>query len=135
MKKLVCLLTAMVFGLCACGDKDTQKTAEEFPSMERTIDTNISNDVIYFFFAESCPHCHDALAYINRKYSALNMILVDVAKPKGYDLFVKCAQKFNLGNRIGTPLFCMGGNYLMGWAPEYEAKFDEYAKPYVVDEK
>ncbi len=44
---------------------------------------------------------------------------------------VKCARKFNLGDRIGTPLFCMGRKHLMGWAPQNERKFDMYVRPFV----
>ena len=50
---------------------------------------------------------------------------------EGFELFVKCARKFNLGNQIGTPLFCMGENHLMGWSPESEKEFDEYVKPFI----
>ena len=57
--------------------------------------------------------------------------MVNVANAGGYELLVKCARKFKLGNQIETPLLCMGDNYLMGWAPEYETKFDSYVKPYL----
>ena len=93
MKKLLsAVLVAAAFCLGGCAEKSA-----------------IQSDKIYFFYSETCPHCHDAEAY----------------------LFVKCAEKFNLGQRIGTPLFCMGDNYLMGWAPEYENRFDAYARPFL----
>ena len=132
MKKLVCLLTAMVIGLCACGD-DSTSTTSSATEKETVAQNEIKTDEIYFFFSNSCPHCHAALAYINAKYPNLKMAMVNVANPEGYALFVKCAQKFKLGNRIGTPLFCMGDNYLMGWADEYAPKFDAYVKPFLED--
>ena len=131
MKNLICLLTAMVIALSACGDNSTSKTSESAVANSSEIQT----DEIYFFFSNGCPHCHDALAYINAKYPNLKMAMVNVANPQGYDLFVKCAKKFKLGNRIGTPLFCMGDNHLMGWADEYAPKFDEYVKPFLEDGK
>ncbi len=116
MKKWLGLLTVILLFTAACGP---------------TPQNQISNDKIYFFYSNSCPHCHEALEYINKKYSDLPISLVNVANPKGYDLFIACAQKFNLGNQIGTPLFCMGDNHLMGWAPEYESRFDQYARPFM----
>ena len=79
-------------------------------------DTDIRPDKVYFFYSDTCPHCHDALDYINQKYP---------------DLFTRCAAKFKLGRRIGTPLFCMGDNYIMGWAPQYQSRFDNYIKPFL----
>lgn len=118
MNKLVTFLCVLAFFVSACGERQSS-SAEE-----------ISPNKIYLFFSNSCPHCHDALAYINREHPNLKVAMVNVADPVGYKLFVKCAQKFKLGRNIGTPLFCMGDNYLMGWAPEYENKFDEYSEPF-----
>lgn len=91
----------------------------------------LENDKIYFFFSNTCPHCHEALDYINRKYPDLKITLVNVADDDGYDMFVAGAKKYKLGQQIGTPLFCMGGNYIMGWSSEFEPKFDEYVRPYL----
>ena len=85
----------------------------------------LSDDKVYFFYSETCPHCHDAQAYISKTYPNLKMERADVATPEGYNLFLTCAKKFNLGNMIGTPLFCMGDNYLMGWSDENREKFDK----------
>ena len=129
MKKLVCLLTAMVIGLCACGDNPASTNGDT----KVVAQNEIRADEIYFFFSNGCPHCHDALAYINAKYPNLQMAMVNVATPEGYDLFVKCAKKFKLGNRIGTALFCMGDKHLLGWSDAYAPKFDEYVKPFLGD--
>lgn len=115
MKKLLsAVLVAAAFCLGGCAEKSA-----------------IQSDKIYFFYSETCPHCHDAETYISQKHPGLKMEKVDVQTPRGYTLFVKCAEKFNLGQRIGTPLFCMGDNYLMGWAPEYENRFNTYARPFL----
>lgn len=91
----------------------------------------LSSDVVYFFYSESCPHCHEAQKHIAQAYPNLKMERVDVATSDGYALFVKCAQKFNLGNMIGTPLFCMGDNHLMGWGPGFDKAFDKYVQPFL----
>lgn len=85
---------------------------------------------IYFFYQSTCPHCHHALEYINRVAPNVEMEMVSI-DGEGRSLFIKCVEKFNLPqNSIGTPLICMGDNYLMGWSDSYEEKFDEYVEPY-----
>ena len=86
---------------------------------------------IYMFYSNSCPHCHDALQYINRKYPYLNLTMINVANPEGYQLLIKCARKFNLGQSVGTPLFCADNRHLMGWSPAAERDFDQLVKPYL----
>lgn len=119
MKKLLLILCSVCLIFTACGKQN--KAAAE---------TNIDSQKIYFFFSESCPHCHEALRYIKQKHPKLPITIVNVAQPEGYRLFVKCAQKFKLGRNIGTPLFCMGSEYLMGWTQKYETVFDGYAEPF-----
>lgn len=119
MKKFIYLLALAVVFIGGC---DNQKNPAE---------AQISPDKIYFFFSNGCPHCHDALAFINQKYPDLKVSMVNVGNNEGYELFVKCAAKFKLGRYIGTPLFCMGDKYLMGWSPESEILFDEYVQPFI----
>lgn len=118
MKKLFSICAAALLFLGAC-DNASKQTEE------------IAPDKIYFFFSNTCPHCHDALNYLNQKYPNLEISMTNVGNPEGFELFIKCARKFNLGNQIGTPLFCMGENHLMGWSPESEKEFDEYVKPFI----
>lgn len=118
MKKIFCLFFTALLFLTACGESAQTKS-------------QIDEAKIYLFYSNSCSHCHDAMAYINQKYPDLEMVKVNIATPSGYELLFKCAEKFKLGSRVGTPLFCMGNRYIMGWAPEYQAKFDAYVKPYL----
>ncbi len=86
---------------------------------------------IYHFYQPMCPHCHEAIDYINVAYPDVKMELVDITTGgENYNLFIKCAKKFNLGREIGTPLFCMGGHYIMGWSEEQKKQFDEYVKEF-----
>lgn len=117
MKKLFGFLSLILLFSVSCSDNNT-------------VSQTIQPDKIYFFYADSCPHCHDADAYIKENHSDLNIIKVNVAQKSGFELFVKCAKRFNLGNQIGTPLFCMGNNYIMGWAPGSAKRFNRYAKPF-----
>ena len=76
-------------------------------------------------------NCRDAIDYIDRQYPNLNMAMVNIHVGNGFELFKACGEKFRLGNSIGTPLFCMGDKYLMGWSENNARKFDEYVKPYL----
>lgn len=119
MKKIISLLILAVFLTTGC-DKNSPSTENQ-----------LQNNQVYFFFYNGCQYCHQALDYINTRYPDLKLSMTNISNPEGYNLFIKCARKFKLGQNIGTPLFCMGENYLMGWSPQSEALFDEYVKPYL----
>ena len=119
MNKFIYGLCCLFLLLTGCNSQDSQKQ------------TTIKPNEIYFFYAETCPHCHDADDYIKKNLPDLPVNKINVATKEGYGLFVKCAKKFKLGNEIGTPLFCMGDKYLMGWSPAYAKRFDRYAKPFM----
>lgn len=119
MKKLLYFLLACFLFTSACDTQSNQAVEE------------ISPDKVYFFYSETCPHCHAAEAYLKKNYPNLPIERVDVSQKDGYALFVKCAEKFNLGNQIGTPLFCINENYMMGWIPEYAPRLDAYLKPFI----
>lgn len=104
---------------------------------DETLDQNqaalseISPNYIYFFYQNSCPHCHYASEYISKKYPSLQMVNMDVRDPKNFNLFLKCANKFNLDrNALGTPLICMGSHYIMGWDDTDRVKFDSYVQKF-----
>ncbi len=100
-------------------------------SANASVRDQISNKYIYFFYQSTCPHCHHASAYIRKKYPRLKMVNLDVKDPDNYNLFLKCAQKFHLSqNTLGTPLICMGNNYIMGWSDMDEPRFDTYVKAF-----
>lgn len=113
-------VVALMFSLTAC--------QEDRPQGNASVMQSISNNQIYFFYQNTCPHCHHAAQYIKSRHPELKMINVDVRNPNGYNLFLKCAQKFSLNQAsLGTPLICMGTHYIMGWSDEDAARFDSYA--------
>ena len=117
MRKICLTLFVFVLLVCGCGKKIESAALED--------------GKIYFFYYNECPYCHDAIDYIDRQYPNLNMAMVDIHVGNGFELFKTCGEKFRLGNSIGTPLFCMGDKYLMGWSENNARKFDEYVKPYL----
>ncbi|MCM1324453.1 MAG: hypothetical protein NC218_10030 [Acetobacter sp.] len=94
-------------------------------------DDELAKDKIYFFTHTGCPYCEMAEKHIaqNRSNAAIEVISID--KPEGFYLFKKCAEKFKLGKNIGTPLFCIGDEYLMGWSTENQQRFDELSSKFI----
>ncbi len=116
MKKFLATVLLSIFTLSGCQESNTAK---------------LDASKAYLFYSEGCPHCHEAREYIAKKYPALDIVKVDVATPKGKELLFECANKFNLGNNIGVPLFCLGDKHLMGWSDAYRIKFDAYIRPFM----
>lgn len=88
-------------------------------------DDELAADKIYFFTHKGCPFCEMAEEYIAKNMTDVAIEHVDIDKPGGMFLFRKCVQKFKLGREIGTPLFCMGDDYLMGWSEDNLRRFVE----------
>ncbi len=119
MLKKVISLFFLIFIFSGCdNDAKSEKIALE-------------DNKIYFFYYNGCPYCHHALEYIDKKYPNLSISMVNIYNDGGYELFSACASKFKLGRNIGTPLFCMGENYLMGWSKASETEFDSYVQPFL----
>ncbi len=114
MRKIFyCLATALILW---CGNASAEET--------------LSHDKIYFFSYDGCPYCHQAEDFINKNYPRLKIEKMDIHKPGGMYLLRKCAEKFKLGRNVGTPLFCMGDDYIMGWSEEMQERFIELSKPF-----
>ncbi len=120
MKKfLISLFCGVLSLLSACGDSGKNVT-------------QLSADEIYFFYQNTCPHCHDAARYIKAKYPDLEVVSLDVKLPGNMRLFEKAVRKYKIdGSRAGTPLICMGDKYIMGWSKADEHQFEVYVKPYL----
>ena len=95
----------------------------------------IDKNKVYFFYSNGCPHCHDALAYIDKNYADTPITLVNVATPGGYDLCLKAARQYGLSGRIGTPMITFGNNYLLGWGGDSAKRFDAYMRPFLKQNK
>ena len=91
-----------------------------------------SETQVEFFTHNGCPYCEKALQYISANYPQLPMQVFEIGNDDNMKKFVACARRFKLtGTQLGTPLICMGQHYLLGWSPENEKLFNEYAKPFM----
>ena len=118
-KIFVCICCAGVLMLAACNKKDTGDIK------------TLSQDEIYFFYQENCPHCHDAAAYIKEKHSNAKIKSLDIKMPGNKRMFQAAVRSYKVGFGAGTPLICFGDHYIMGWGPNDKQLFDYYARPYL----
>ena len=116
--KLILLFILTPLILISCGEAKKQSV------------NDLQDDIVYFFYQDGCPHCHYADEYIKKAYPDLKMERVNIAAPRGFELFVQCVRKFKLGDKVGTPLFCMGNNYVMGWSSALQQKLDNQLKKF-----
>lgn len=114
MRKLISALFALII-IVGCGDAGSKNNDA------------INNEEIYFFYTTRCPYCHYALDFINKNYPEVELRMENVESKPSYDLFMKCAQKFDLPrNMLGTPLICIGDNYVLGWSDQSAESFGKY---------
>lgn len=92
---------------------------------------SLSKKEIYFFYQETCPHCHTAAQYIKDKYPQLKINSRDIKLPGNWALFKEAVQTYEIRGRAGTPLICFGEHYIMGWGLKDSDVFDYYVQPYL----
>lgn len=85
-------------------------------------------DEIYLFWQEGCSHCHRAIEFIDKKYPNLSVKKMDLADEKSRIKLIEIAKKYQLANQIGTPLFVIDDEVMMGWSKEVQEKFVQKAE-------
>lgn len=113
MRKIFFILAIVLFGFNAVADDE------------------LADDKIYFFTHAGCPYCEMAESYITQNIPDVAIETVSIDKPGGFYLFKKCAEKFKLGRNVGTPLFCIGDEYIMGWSEDNQQRFDELSSKFI----
>ena len=95
----------------------------------------LSDKEIYIFTQATCSHCWDAEDFLRDYYPDLKIQKKDIANTQNRRLFFACGAKFGLDkSKMGTPLFCMGDRYIMGWGRAERKQFEEYVKDYLSQE-
>lgn len=89
----------------------------------------LNENVIYFFTKPGCPYCDKASDYIKQMHPELAVIYKNVKENSAKELMLECAKKFKLPtNQLGTPLICMGNNYILGWSDHSASLFERALK-------
>ena len=115
-KILLSLCFAATLFLVACKDKNDIES--------------LSQNEVYFFYQQTCPHCHEAAEYIKKHHSDVKIKSLDIAMPGNKKLFQSAARTYKVGMAAGTPLICFGKNHIMGWGADAPKQFDLLAKDY-----
>lgn len=112
----MCLFAGASIFLAACSDED------EISSLSR--------EEVYFFYQETCPHCHVAADYIKENHPTMRVKALDIKMPGNMRLFEKAVKGYKIDGVAGTPLICFGNHYIMGWSEDDVGRLDEYARDY-----
>ena len=95
-------------------------------------ENDLSPNEIYIFTQSTCSHCHAALRYLEKNYPDLKVRNMDISNAKNAILFYRCAAKFKVeSTHLGTPLFCMGSHYILGWGSDEQKQFESYVKEFL----
>ncbi len=116
MKKLLLsfLLMAVMAVMSACSDE------------------KMSDDKVYIFYQNGCSHCTKAEQYIKANYPTVAITYLNIALPGNMRMFQQAVRKYNINaQNAGTPLICMGKNYMMGWGLNQKTQFDLHIKEYM----
>lgn len=109
-KTILCLLSICAFLCCTFSVQASWFGAEK----------------ITIYSQRGCPHCQEALRYIQKYHPKLKIEIVELNTNEAIQRLYKCADKFSISrSRVGTPLICFEKDYIMGWSRESEKKFEK----------
>lgn len=132
MRKLlslcVCLCGLVIIAACHSEEKKEDTAAVNTTEAQDIV--SLSADMVYFFYQETCPHCHDAAAYLHENHPNAKIKALNIKMPGNMKLFSEAVMTYKIGNQAGTPLICFGENYIMGWSDEDKKMLDVWIKPY-----
>ena len=89
-----------------------------------------NQNTVYLFWQDGCVHCHDAIKHIQAKHPNMNIEMLNIKETSAREKLIQAVKEFNLSNKIGTPLFVMNKEVLMGWSKETQNKFDLSAQKF-----
>ncbi len=92
-------------------------------------------DKIYFFAHALNPRSKTAYDYISKKYSHLDIPIIDMNDKHNFELYKECVKKFNIpNNQLTLPLFCLKNDYVMGWTYGSETLLDKAIKNHQIQQ-
>lgn len=92
---------------------------------------SLSKNEVYFFYQDGCPHCQEADLYIKKNFANAKIKAINIKTPGNLKLFSDAIYAYNITEAAGTPLICMGENYIMGWGSDDRLKFHKLILPYL----
>lgn len=84
---------------------------------------------ITMYSQRGCPHCQEAIKYINKYHPSLKIEIVELNGREAIKGLYACAEKFSIEKkRVGTPLICFKNDYIMGWSNANAQKFEKLVR-------
>lgn len=92
-------------------------------------------DTFYFFYSESCPHCHEAkplIKELKEKYPSIKFKEMEVTQDLvNREIFKRKVKDLNITG-VGVPLFIIGKDYEIGFKKNaYEKRIEKLIKKYI----
>lgn len=108
MKKIALLLSFMLFALSVSAENTPKNAQKDAPKQE----------VFYFFYSETCPHCHEAMPFVEKlekENPDIQFKKLEVYKDElNFALFNKKVEKLQIRN-VGVPVFIFNNKYVVGF--------------------
>lgn len=108
MKKIAVVFSLLLFALTVSAENTPQNGQKDAPKQE----------VFYFFYSETCPHCHDAMPFVEKlekENPDIQFKRLEVSKDElNLALFNKKVEKLQIKN-VGIPLFIFNDKYVIGF--------------------
>jgi Thioredoxin domain-containing protein len=88
-----------------------------------------ASEVFYFFYSDSCPHCHEAMPFVEeleKEYPDIKFKKLELSKDEvNRAVFLKKADELGMQGR-GVPTFVFKDKYIMGFKKgSFEEKIRE----------
>lgn len=97
-----------IFILLACAMISLLLSAEDVKKSER----------FYFFYSDSCPHCHEAMPFVDeleKEFQDIEFKRLELTKvPENMAIFNKKAEKLGIKGG-GVPTFVFRDRYIVGF--------------------
>ena len=108
-------------------------------SEEKQINNNLQGEkIFYLFYLPTCPHCHNAMNYINKNlksmYKDINFIFVNVSNKSERNFYFKFKKELNiLAN--GVPVAVIGKKYILGFGQGTDEEYIKTIKEELLQKK
>lgn len=91
-----------------------------------------SPDKFVIFYSPTCPHCHDALEFIDNKLSKKypEIDFMPVNGEKQFDMFMRYKHELGFGN-FAVPRVAFNGETLLGFNNSMKAKYRDMIESYL----
>ncbi len=107
--------------------------ADKVAGAETVTDEKKSGSVLHksrivFFTQDGCGYCKMAKDYIDAKFPALAVEVVNIGTAEGFRRIKEVARQKRL-RQVATPLILLGEDeYILGWGKSSEEKFNKFVE-------